>query len=86
MVRDIAEIKEFQITSERKAWGDSLAHLKRINFLNEKEEKIIASIYSFVSEGAHIPFTEEEYTRFGRNLITSMCYFISNKLVNNINT
>ena len=82
LIRDIAESKEFKITSENKAWGSSLAHLRTINFLNEKEEKTIASIYGFVSDGAHIPlgFTEEEYARFGRNLVTSICYFIAKLL------
>jgi len=79
LVRAIAKNKGFIITNENKAWGSSLNHLKEISFINKKEEETIASLYTFVSEGSHIPlgFTQEEYTRFVRNLITSICYFIS---------
>ena len=38
---------------------------------------------SFVSNGSHIPlgFTNEEYARYGRNLLMSKCYYI----IKNIN-
>lgn len=82
LVRGIAKDKGFQLSDEKKAWGASLNHLKTISFINDKQEKTIQSIYTFVSDGSHVPlgFTEKEYTRFGRNLITSICYFISKLL------
>ena len=61
-----------------KAWGKSLSFLKQRNHLTPKEESAIASAYTFISDGSHIPigFTEEEFVRFGRNLTMSVCYFV----------
>ena len=81
LVREIAENKGFIVKSESKVWGESLAHLRTSGFISEKEENAIASSYTFISDGSHIPvgFTEEEFARFGRNLVTSVCYFIIKK-------
>jgi hypothetical protein len=54
----------------------------KLEFLTEKEEqKVIAPIYGFISDGCHKPlgFSEEEFARFGRNLAISMCYFLIKK-------
>ncbi len=66
---------------DSKKWGKSLRYLQENAFVTPKEEKTIASIYTFVSDGSHIPigFTEEEFVRFGRNLVTSICYFVVKK-------
>jgi len=81
LVRTIAENKGYQIKNTKKAWGESLAYSEKSQFITENEEKVIASIYTFISDGSHIPvgFTEEEFVRFGRNMITSICYFIVKK-------
>lgn len=78
LIRDIAKNGGFHITDEGKAWGQSLGSLQKTDFINRKEEQALSSVYSFISEGSHAPlgFTQEEYVRFGRNLATSMCYFI----------
>lgn len=80
IVRAIALNKNCVITSESKAWGESLAYLKN-QVITEKEEKIVAHVYSFISDGCHVSigFTEEEFARFGRNLAMSMCYFLIKK-------
>jgi hypothetical protein len=80
IVREIALHKGFVDTT--KAWGTSLVRLKTEGFITEKEEKTIAPVYAFISEGCHVPigFTEEEFARFGRNLAISMCYFLIKKL------
>ena len=64
-----------------KIWGKSLAHLKSKHFLSTKEENAIASTYTLISVGCHAPvgFTEEEFVRFGRNLVMSMCYLVIKK-------
>ena len=61
-----------------KSWGESLSKLVSDNKITEKEEKAIASTYTFISDGSHIPlgFTDEEYARYGRNLIMSVCYYL----------
>jgi hypothetical protein len=81
IVRAIALSKNCVVTSESKAWGESLAYLKN-RVVTEKEEKTVAHVYSFISDGCHVPigFTEEEFARFGRNLAMSMCYFLTKKL------
>jgi hypothetical protein len=63
------------------SWGPSLAYLKLNGFFSEKEEKALAAVYSFISDGAHIPigFNEEEFVRLGRNICASMCYFAIKK-------
>ena len=85
LVRGIAKSKGFQLNNENKAWGSSLNYLKTNDFFTEKQEKTIQSIYTFVSDGPHVPlgFTEKEYARFGRNLVTSICYFVSKLLTGN---
>jgi hypothetical protein len=90
LVRSAAKNKGFQLNENeesRKAWGASLGHLNSIGFLTKTQEQAISSVYTLVSKGSHVPLglTEEEYTRFGRNLITSICYFIS-KLLTGSNT
>lgn len=82
IVRAVAKLKNLETTEDNKAWGKSLSHLKTTGFITTKEESAIASTYTFISDGAHIPvgFTEEEFVRFGRNLAMSVCYFVIKKL------
>ena len=81
IVRTIASGRGLDIEQNAKAWGRSLSHIRSAGFVTNKEEAAIASTYTFISDGAHIPvgFTEEEFTRFGRNLAMSVCYFIIKK-------
>lgn len=82
IVRAIAKKDKGLETNEAsKAWGKSLSHLQSAGFITNKEEGAIASTYTFISDGAHVPvgFTEEEFARFGRNLVMSVCYFIIKK-------
>jgi len=81
IVRAIARSHGLEIEEDSKAWGKSLSHIKSAGFVTNKEEAAIASTYTFISDGAHIPlgFTEEEFARFGRNLALSVCYFIIKK-------
>jgi len=81
IVRNIAIEKGLVSNGTGNTWGPSLVYLKKIDFLSEKEEKTIASVFTFISDGAHIPigFTEEEFVRLGRHLCASMCYFLMKK-------
>ena len=81
IVRSIAKDRGLEINESTKAWGKSLSYLKNTEFITNKEEGAIASTYTFISDGAHVPvgFTEEEFVRFGRNLAMSVCYFIIKK-------
>lgn len=78
IVREIAIIKGFSNTSSANIWGPALSHLRGNSFITDKEEKTLASVYTFISDGAHIPigFSQEEFVRLGRNLCASMCYFL----------
>ena len=81
IVRKVAFTKGFSTTRSGNTWGPSLSYLKTNGFFTEKEEKTLASIYTFVSDGAHVPigFSEEEFVRLGRNICASMCYFVIKK-------
>jgi hypothetical protein len=77
-IRKIAVIRGYSSSNPSgNTWGPSLAHLKNSGFFTEKEEKALAAIFTFISDGAHIPlgFSEEEFIRLGRNICSSMCYF-----------
>ena len=81
LVRAIAKDRGSEINESSKVWGKSLSYLQSIGFITNKEEGAISSTYTFISDGAHVPvgFTEEEFSRFGRNLAMSVCYFIIKK-------
>lgn len=81
IVRKIASTKGFVTNRSGNTWGPSLGYLKTNGFFTEKEEKTLASIFTFVSDGAHVPigFSEEEFVRLGRNICASMCYFVIKK-------
>jgi len=82
IVRNIAT----EIDSVNDNWGKSLGKLYTDGFFEKKEEESISATYTFISDGSHIPlgFTNEEYARYARNLILSVCYYIIKKY-NNLN-
>jgi hypothetical protein len=65
-------------------WGRALAHLHKNGTISKREEEALSSVYTLASQGAHKPihFTEEEFARFGRNQVVTMCYYISKALTN----
>lgn len=69
-------------------WGRSLSILKANGFITQNEENALSSIYTLVSDGSHKPlgFTDEEYSRYGRNLIMTTCYYIIKKQNDNNTT
>ncbi|GLR62924.1 hypothetical protein [Marinospirillum insulare] len=81
LVREIACSKGFSPTGSGNTWGPSLAYLKTASFIDQNEEKALASVFTFISNGAHIPlgFSHEEFVRLGRNMCSSMCYFVIKK-------
>lgn len=83
LVKAIAENMDLNLESvtDSKKWGKSLHHLNAKGLINSKEEDVISSIYTVISDGAHktLGITEKDYARFGRNLVISICYFIIKK-------
>ncbi len=81
LVREIASSKGFSFTGGGNSWGPSLNYLKTDGFIDQKEENALASIFTFISNGAHVPlgFSHEEFVRLGRNMCSSMCYFLIKK-------
>jgi hypothetical protein len=63
---------------EETKWGQVLAFLRTSSLISQQEEDGITGVYSFVSPGAHIPIglSEQETARLGRNLVSSMCYYL----------
>jgi hypothetical protein len=78
LVREIALEKGFTQTTPNKMWGGSLGYLKNNGFIDKHNEDALSSVYTFISNGSHVPlgFTEAEFVRLGRNMCTSMCYFV----------
>ncbi|HAV1338197.1 hypothetical protein CGG78_24015 [Vibrio parahaemolyticus] len=82
IVREIAILNGFVNTrGGGNTWGPSLAHLRMCGFIDTKEEQALAAVFTFISNGAHIPlgFSHEEFVRLGRNMCSSMCYFVMKK-------
>jgi len=81
LIREIACIKGFNPTGGGNRWGTSLIHLRTVGFIDQNEEKTLASVFTFISNGAHIPlgFSHEEFVRLGRNICSSMCSFVIKK-------
>jgi hypothetical protein len=63
-------------------WGQVAAYLRKSSFIKQHEEDGLTGVFSFLSQGAHVPigFTEEEFTRLGRSLAVSFCYFLTKRL------
>jgi hypothetical protein len=63
-------------------WGQVVAYLRASGFITKQQEEGLTGVFSFLSPGAHIPigFTEEEFTRLGRSLAVSFCYFLAKTL------
>jgi hypothetical protein len=63
-------------------WGQVVAYLRKSAFIKQHEEDGLTGVFSFLSQGAHVPigFTEEEFTRLGRSLAVSFCYFLAKTL------
>lgn len=78
LVREIAIDEGFTTTRSGNTWGPSLGHLKVCGFIDQKDEDALSSVFTFISNGAHIPlgFSQEEFVRLGRNMCYSMCYFV----------
>ncbi|WP_088134338.1 hypothetical protein [Vibrio gazogenes] len=81
LVREIAFDKGFSTVRTGNTWGPSLNYLRTKGFIDQKDENALSSVYTFISNGAHIPlgFSQEEFVRLGRNLCYSMCYFVIKK-------
>jgi hypothetical protein len=63
-------------------WGQVVSYLRKSAFIKQHQEDGLAGVFSFLSQGAHVPigFTEEEFTRLGRSLAVSFCYFLTKTL------
>ncbi len=59
-------------------WGEVLQHLREQGFVTNQEERGLAGVYAFISEGAHRPVDvdEVEMAWLGRSLAFAMCWFL----------
>jgi hypothetical protein len=64
------------------SWGRALTLLKNQTVIEQTEEEIVARVYTFVSDGAHIPkgVTAEEWARLARTFSISSAYFLLRKV------
>jgi hypothetical protein len=60
------------------SWGKALELLRRLDLLNTNEEKALASIYTLLSPGAHLPtgISDEQWARLARTWGLSAMYFV----------
>ncbi len=74
--------KKLREDKDTSKWGNALSYLTSKDFFSKKEEEILASIYSLLSEG-HRPvrMTEEEMVRFARSLTLSACWLLGKKAI-----
>lgn len=63
----------------RDRWGDALFYLRQSGLLNEDEEDSFAQLYTFVSDAAHVPLSDEEWARLARAFTLSTCYYLLRK-------
>ena len=59
-------------------WGPALSLLRSDGVFDVKQELTIASVYTFISDGAHVPkgLRDEEWARLSRTFSLSACYFV----------
>jgi hypothetical protein len=59
-------------------WGQVLSYLRTSDLIGERDERLISSVYTFISPGAHRPIqlSEAELVRLGRGMAISLCYFL----------
>lgn len=81
LIREVAFAQGFTTSRSGNTWGHSLSYLKGNYFITQQEEQALSSVFTFISNGAHVPlgFSHEEFVRLGRNLCSSMCYFVVKK-------
>lgn len=74
----VARRKSLPESFDETKWGAVLAYLRTSGLITPDEEKALAGVFGFVSQGAHqlIGLTEQEMTRLGRSLVASMSYFL----------
>ena len=65
------------------SWGKALQFLKNGGLLERQEEEVLARVYTFISDGAHVPtgITHEEWARLARTFGLGACYFLLKKHV-----
>ncbi len=59
-------------------WGQALKDLRQSNLISRNEEKGLAGVYGFISEGVHkvLGLEDIEMARLGRTLAFGMIYFL----------
>lgn len=64
--------------SGAKSWGNALKYLRVKVIISEKQERGLAGVYTFISDGAHnsVGIDNREIARLGRSLALNMCYFL----------
>jgi hypothetical protein len=73
--------KERGATYPDDSWGKALALLKAETVIEKVEEDILARVYTFVSDGAHVPkgISAEEWARLARTFSVCSTYFLLRK-------
>jgi len=61
-----------------RASGQVIAYLRTSRLITGREELGLTGVYSFISEGAHVPvgMTAQDMVQLGRNLAAGLAYFL----------
>jgi hypothetical protein len=80
LMTEIADRRRARVpgTYDATKFGQVLAYLRSTGFVDEVEEKQIASVFGFLSRGSHraVGPSEQEMARLGRSLACSICWFL----------
>lgn len=68
-------------TYSNDSWGKAIEFLRTAKVLEPEEEQVLARVYTFISQGAHVPagITHEEWARLARTFGLGACYFLLKK-------
>ncbi len=65
-------------TFDQENWGPLIEYLRLSGFMDAREERGVAGVFTFVSPGAHQPLdiSRTDMARLGRALVFMMCWFL----------
>ena len=80
IVKDMAStmVQNYSGGDDELKWGQALKDLRQSNLISRNEEKGLAGVYGFISQGVHkvLGLDDIEMARLGRTLAFGMMYFL----------
>jgi hypothetical protein len=82
LVRRLAVItaQDKGVPAPQDKWGHALAFLAKQGVLDAGEEAAFGALYTFVSNAAHVPLSDQEWARVARTFVLSSAYYLLKKV------